>query len=87
MPTTSELLGTVAVASGSPILIVGTTNDPATPYKGALDLQSRITGSRVLTLESTQHGAYAQGVRCIDDAVNQYLITRRLPANNTRCTG
>lgn len=86
-PASDELVGAVSVTNASPILIVGTTNDPATPYAGALDLQSRIAGSRLLTLESTQHGAYGQGVGCIDDAVNRYLITRKLPPENTRCTG
>jgi hypothetical protein len=68
-----------------PVLIIGTTKDPATPYDGALDLQQRMAGSRVLTFESTEHGAYGRGVACIDDAVDRYLVTGRLPRAGTRC--
>jgi hypothetical protein len=67
------------------VLIIGTTGDPATPYEGALDLRSRIAGARLLTFESTEHAAYGRGVACIDDAVDRYLIRRRLPAEGTRC--
>ena len=65
----------------------GTTNDPATPYAGAVDLQQRIAGSRLLTFDSTEHGSYGKGIPCIDRAVDRYLLTRRLPPKGTRCTG
>ena len=41
--------------------------------------------SRVLTFDSTEHGAYGRGVSCIDDAVDRYLLTGRLPRAGTRC--
>jgi len=84
-PSTDAVLGDVRATGVKPVLIVGTTNDPATPYDGALDLQQRIAGSRVLTFDSTEHGAYGRGVSCIDDAVDRYLLTGRLPRAGTRC--
>jgi pimeloyl-ACP methyl ester carboxylesterase len=80
-----EDLGDVRVTGAPPILIVGTTNDPATPYAGAQDLNRRIAGSRLLTFDSTEHGSYAKGIPCIDRAVDRYLLTLKLPAKGTRC--
>ena len=56
-----------------------------TTYDGAVDLQGRIVGSRLLTFESTEHGAYGRGVACIDDAVDRYFLTERLPRAGTHC--
>jgi pimeloyl-ACP methyl ester carboxylesterase len=82
-----EAVGDVRVTQAPPILIVGTTNDPATPYAGAVDLQQRIAGSRLLTFDSTEHGSYAKGIPCIDRNVDRYLLTRKLPPKGTRCAG
>jgi hypothetical protein len=84
-PNVDATLGDVRASGVKPVLIVGTTNDPATPYDGALDLQKRIARSRVLTFDSTEHGAYGRGVPCVDDAVDRYLLTTHLPRAGTRC--
>jgi pimeloyl-ACP methyl ester carboxylesterase len=79
-----EALGDVRVTGTPPILIVGTTNDPATPYAGAVDLNGRIAGSRLLTFESTEHTAYTKSA-CIDHAIDAYLLRGTLPAVGKRC--
>jgi hypothetical protein len=83
-PPASELLGDVRVAGTPPILVVGTTEDPATPYAGAEDLVSRIAGSRLLTFESTEHTAYTKSP-CIDHAVDGYFLRGTLPPVGLRC--
>jgi pimeloyl-ACP methyl ester carboxylesterase len=80
-----DALGDVRAAPGAHVLVVGTTDDPATPYAGARDLVERIAGSRLLTFESSEHAAYGRGNACIDAAVDRYLISRRLPPAGTRC--
>lgn len=85
VPEPGAEVGDVQAAPDAAVLIIGTTGDPATPYTGALDLASRIQGSRVLTFVSAEHAAYGRGVACIDDAVDRYLLTRRLPRAGTRC--
>ena len=65
--------------------MVGTTEDPVTPYAGAQDMAARLAGSVLLTARSTQHAAYAKGNSCIDDAVDRYLIEGTLPAAATTC--
>ena len=84
-PPASEQVGDVRVNTAPPILIVGTTGDPATPYTGALDLQQRLRGSRLLTLVSTEHAGYGKGIACVDDSVDRYLLGRVLPPAGQRC--
>ncbi len=84
-PPATEQVGDVRVNTAPPILIVGTTGDPATPYTGALDLQQRLKGSQLLTLVSTEHAGYAKGIACIDQTVDRYLLGRVLPPPGQRC--
>jgi pimeloyl-ACP methyl ester carboxylesterase len=85
VPPASQQVGNVRVADAPPILIVGTTGDPATPYAGALDLQTRLRRSRLLTLVSTEHAGYGKGIPCVDTNVDRYLLTLRLPPVGLRC--
>jgi pimeloyl-ACP methyl ester carboxylesterase len=84
-PPAAEQVGDVRVNAAPPILVVGTTGDPATPYVGALDLQQRLGGSRLLTLVSTEHAGYGKGIACVDNAVDRYLLGRVLPPAGQRC--
>jgi hypothetical protein len=72
------------VTGAAPILVVGTTRDPATPYAGAEDLTARLAGSRLLTFDSTEHTAYTKN-DCIDTAVDDYLLHGTLPREGTHC--
>ena len=71
----------------APILVIGTTGDPATPYAGAEAMVARIPGSGLLTFESTEHTAFGRGIStCIDDAVDRATSsTARCPPPGTRC--
>jgi hypothetical protein len=84
-PARGDKLGDVRVTGSAPILVVGTTGDPATPYAGAFTMVSRIAGSGLLTFESTEHTGYGTGrSTCIDDAVDAYLIDGVMPAAGTQ---
>jgi pimeloyl-ACP methyl ester carboxylesterase len=80
----TEQLGDVRAEGTAPILVVGTTRDPATPFAGAEDLVTRLAGSRLLTFDSTEHTAYTKNA-CIDRAVNAYLLRGTLPPEGTTC--
>ena len=67
-----------------PILVVSTTNDPATPYKAGVDL-ARQLGGTLVTFEGTQHTVVFQGNTCIDDIAARYLVDVTVPPPNTRC--
>ncbi len=77
---------TVGAAEGSPpILVVGTTGDPATPYANAQKVAESLKNAVVLTWEGEGHTAYPQN-KCINDVVNNYLINEKAPSHNVTCT-
>ena len=74
------------VAVGAPpILVIGTTGDPATPYQGAQAMAKELDSGVLLTREGVGHTAYLSS-RCVNDAVNAYLLTLTVPARGTTCT-
>ncbi len=85
-PARGDKLGDVRVTSTGPIVVIGTTGDPATPYTGAQAMAGRIAGSDLLTYDSTEHTAYGSGrSTCIDDTVDAYLVDGTPPAPGTHC--
>jgi pimeloyl-ACP methyl ester carboxylesterase len=70
----------------APILVVGTTRDPATPYQWAVNLANQLDSGRLLTRVGDGHTAYTRGSACIDNAVDAYLLRGVLPAKGTVCT-
>lgn len=69
----------------APILIIGATGDPATPYESAEALAKQLPTSVLLTREGGGHTSYASGNACVDDTVDAYLNAGRLPAKGTVC--
>jgi hypothetical protein len=68
-----------------PIVVIGTTGDPATPYDWAPWLAKAIGPGVLLTLKGEGHGAYPTGDSCIHEAVDHYLLDGRVPAHDTTC--
>ncbi|MBO3089911.1 alpha/beta hydrolase [Cellulomonas dongxiuzhuiae] len=69
----------------APILVVGTTNDPATPYAWAQSLSKLLSSAVLLTFEGEGHTAYGRSNACVKDAVDTYLLTGEAPADGTTC--
>lgn len=72
-------------ASVSPILVVGTTNDPATPYAWAESLTDKLGNATLLTYEGEGHTAYGRSNQCIIDAVDGWLVRGEMPDSGTVC--
>ena len=69
-------------ASGTPtILVVGTVNDPATPYAWSQALASQLSKGVLLTLDGDGHTAYYQGSKCIDEIVDNFYLTGEAEVN------
>ncbi|WGW11047.1 alpha/beta hydrolase [Saxibacter everestensis] len=68
-----------------PILVVGTTGDPATPYEWSEALTEQLESSTLLTYEGEGHTAYGRAGACINSKVDAYFIEGKLPAAGTRC--
>jgi pimeloyl-ACP methyl ester carboxylesterase len=67
-------------------LVVDTTYDPATPYRGGLLLARDLGNARVLTMKGDGHTAYENGSPdCIDPAVENYLVNQVLPPAGKKC--
>ncbi|MFF1278539.1 alpha/beta hydrolase [Streptomyces marokkonensis] len=78
----------VSAPGAAPILVIGTTGDPATPYEGARRMV-RALGDGVgveLTYKGQGHGAYGSGNGCVRDAVHGYLLDGTMPAAGTVCS-
>jgi pimeloyl-ACP methyl ester carboxylesterase len=72
-------------ANGAPpIVVVGTTGDPATPYENTAHLAGMLGTGRVLTWEGEGHTAYPS-TKCIVTAVDGYLIDLAVPKEGLRC--
>jgi pimeloyl-ACP methyl ester carboxylesterase len=76
---------TIAAPGSPPILVVGTTHDPATPYPWAKSLASQLSKGVLLTWTGDGHTAYRLGSPCIDSAVDRYLLSGVTPAVGTVC--
>ncbi len=75
----------ISASGAAPIVVVGTTNDPATPYKGAQSLANQLESGILLTRVGEGHTAYREGSSCIDKALDTYLVTLVPPPDNTVC--
>ncbi|MCM4083250.1 alpha/beta hydrolase [Paractinoplanes hotanensis] len=73
-----------AATGAPPIVVVGTTGDPATPYENTADLASMLGVGQVLTWEGEGHTAYPS-TPCIVKAVDGYLIDLKVPQEGLRC--
>jgi pimeloyl-ACP methyl ester carboxylesterase len=68
-----------------PILLVGTTGDPATPYDSAVAVHEQLAGSVLLTYEGEDHIAYDEGDPCVVGTVDDFLVDGDLPQGDVRC--
>ncbi len=75
----------IRAVGAPPLLVLGTTHDPATPYRWAQALAGQLHSGVLLTYRGVGHTAYRKGSGCVDDAVNGYLLALRLPAAGTTC--
>jgi pimeloyl-ACP methyl ester carboxylesterase len=69
-----------------PILVIGTTHDPATPYVWARALAGQLDSGRLLTYDGDGHTAYGRGDPCVDGAADSYLVTTKAPPAGKRCS-
>ncbi|MET9519582.1 alpha/beta hydrolase [Streptomyces sp. NPDC002994] len=77
----------VSAPGSAPILVIGNTGDPATPYAGAKKMADELGKGVgvVLTYKGEGHGAYNSGDRCVQAAVDAYLLRGKVPADGTVC--
>ncbi len=76
----------IEARGAAPIVVVGTTRDPATPYRWAQSLAGQLSSAHLLTYDGDGHTAYGRGSRCIDSAIDTYLLRGTPPAKGKHCS-
>lgn len=75
----------IAADGATPIVVIGTTRDPATPYQWAVKLAGQLSSGVLVTRDGDGHTGYQSGNDCIDEAVEAYLIDGVVPEDGLRC--
>ncbi|HEY1529374.1 MAG TPA: alpha/beta hydrolase, partial [Galbitalea sp.] len=75
----------IHAAGSGPILLLGTTGDPATPYADARNLAKQLDGGHLVTYHGEGHTAYDRGDACIDRTVDDYLLNFTVPYSDPSC--
>jgi pimeloyl-ACP methyl ester carboxylesterase len=83
-PALSTPVIQTASINGSKMLLVTATHDPSTPASWAEAVQNRLPGSALIYREGDGHLSYKYS-QCIQNFVDDFLFTTKLPANGQRC--
>lgn len=76
---------TVRAAGAAPIVVVGTTRDPATPYEWAVHLAEQLESGVLVSRDGDGHTGYNSGNECVDEAVEHYLVDGTVPKDGLSC--
>ena len=77
--------GQITAEGAAPIVVVGTTGDPATPYEWAVSLADQLSSGVLITRVGEGHTGYMKGNDCVDSAVEAYLVEGTVPEDGLRC--
>jgi pimeloyl-ACP methyl ester carboxylesterase len=80
LPTTKHFK---EITTANPIIVIGTTRDPATPYKWAQGLHGILTNSTLISLDGDGHTAQGRGIPCVDDQVDAFYLDNKIPKTST----
>ena len=75
----------ISAAGSEPILVIGTTRDPATPYEWSVRLADQLENGVLVSFDGDGHTAYTRSNACVDDAVDDFLIDGTVPDDGLRC--
>ena len=74
-----------AADGAAPIVVVGTTRDPATPYEWAEQLADQLASGHLITFDGDGHTAYMRSNACVDRAVDAYFLKGTVPPDDLKC--
>ncbi|HET7066267.1 MAG TPA: alpha/beta hydrolase [Nocardioides sp.] len=84
-PRTDEPAPTIHARGAQPIVVIGTTRDPATPYRWAVALAHQLDSGVLVSRNGDGHTGYHQGNVCVDTAVDRYLVSGVVPQDGLSC--
>ena len=71
-------------AGAPPLVVIGTTGDPATPYEHAVSMARQLKSAVLVTLRGAGHTGYSQSA-CVQRLVQSYLVAGVVPKDGSRC--
>ena len=80
---TPQATEVVPTKTANPIVIIGTTGDPATPYQWAQGLHQILTNSVLISLTGEGHTGQGQGNKCVDEQVDAFYLESKTPLRVT----
>jgi len=80
---TPKVTQVVPTKTANPIVIIGTTGDPATPYAWAQGLHKILTNSVLISLTGDGHTGQGQGNKCVDGQVDEFYLENKTPTRTT----
>lgn len=75
----------IDAAGAAPIVVVGTTRDPATPYEWAVALAEQLDSGVLVSRDGDGHTGYNSGNECVDEAIESYLVDGTVPDDGLSC--
>ena len=75
----------ISAEGADPIVVVGTTRDPATPYEWSVRLRDQLADASLITFDGDGHTAYTRSNACVDRAVDAYYLEGTVPKDGLRC--
>ncbi len=84
-PAKADPLTVPRAAGAAPIVVISTTNDPATPYEWGVAMSKQLESGKLITHRGDGHTIYLQGDSCVDQAVNAYILNLTVPEAGKSC--
>jgi len=75
----------VSAQGSGPIVVVGTTRDPATIYEWAVRLRQQLSNAVLITFDGDGHTAYTRSNACVDTPINDYFTKGVTPQDGLTC--
>lgn len=76
---------TIDGSGAPPIVVIGTTRDPATPYEWAEALAAQLDSGVLVSRDGDGHTGYNAGNACVDRAVEAFLLKGTVPEDGLTC--
>lgn len=76
---------TISAKGSGPIVVVGTTRDPATPYEWSVRLRKELSNAVLISYDGDGHTAYKRSNACVDTPIDRYYVDGTPPQDGLRC--
>lgn len=81
----TDLPHKISAPGSNPIVVVGTTRDPATIYEWSKRLRDQLDNAVLVSFDGDGHTAYGRSNACVDDSIDAYYVQGRVPKDGLRC--